>query len=388
METALAVKNVDFYGDNLLAIQENTTKVIYVAINYVLRGVGFNDKQIEYQRDKMVSDKVIAKGTQKFSGTLLKASTGKDMWCISLFKLPLALAKISITPKMQKETPQLANKLEMYQDECADVLAKAFLPQYQKSNDIPNEYKDYIDQRVQQCVTSYIEPLHKEFQHGLNSIHNAFIGVQKALPAINKVLPTNITNSDSNGVESVVDETVLWKRKIYAQADNIVKNSPTLTKNPQVLHSVYTVMRNQYGIVFEQEKREYKEKYGIEHNVSTIDIVADNQKLKSLFESILSDMESNDNTTEQHKQIVNTIIDPIASTINPLIAKRNDKTKGGNKTYRKVYAAMGVVSWEMRRKRYQHVHKLKNIPSKRVLIRNDPKLLKSFCSTVNKMLAE
>lgn len=45
-------------------------------------------------------------------------------------KLPLALAKIEITPKISKDMPYLAEKLEIYQDRCADVLAQAFLPTY------------------------------------------------------------------------------------------------------------------------------------------------------------------------------------------------------------------------------------------------------------------
>ncbi|MFA6843828.1 MAG: hypothetical protein WCR33_05475, partial [Bacilli bacterium] len=227
----------------------------------------------------------------------------------------------------------------------------------------------------------------KEFQIGLNSIHNAFVGVQKALPAVDTYWPVNQSKPKETVSNKTTDPALNWKIQIYSQANRVLKLYPTMTKNQHVLCAVYTIMRNQYGIVFEEEKREYKEKYNIEHHVPTIDIIADNAKLKSLFESILNDMENSNVTVEQRKQIVNTVVDPIASTINPLIAKRNDKTKGGNNTYRKVYAAMGVVSWEMRRKRYQHVHKLKNIPSKRVLIRNDPKLLKSFCSTVNKMLA-
>lgn len=41
--------------------------------------------------------------------------------------LPLALAKINITPKMKREQPELTSKLELYQDKCADVLASVFL---------------------------------------------------------------------------------------------------------------------------------------------------------------------------------------------------------------------------------------------------------------------
>jgi hypothetical protein len=57
-------------------------------------------------------------------------------------KLPLALAKINITPKIQSELPELAERLELYQDRCADALAKEFnvygaAEKDQKSRKIP-----------------------------------------------------------------------------------------------------------------------------------------------------------------------------------------------------------------------------------------------------------
>lgn len=124
----LVVKNVPFCGTELLAIQEKENGKIYVGINSVLRNLGFDDKQIEYRRDKWNADRVLNRGTQKFSGTLLNAGTSKDVWCIEVKKLPLALAKLEITPKMEKDMPELAAKLEEYQDKCAGVLAEAFLP--------------------------------------------------------------------------------------------------------------------------------------------------------------------------------------------------------------------------------------------------------------------
>ena len=51
--TALQVINFDFYGDNLIALQDNATGEIYTAINSVLRGIGFTNKdQIRKRRDK------------------------------------------------------------------------------------------------------------------------------------------------------------------------------------------------------------------------------------------------------------------------------------------------------------------------------------------------
>lgn len=43
--------------------------------------------------------------------------------------VPLWLAKIAITPRMECETPELAARLEQYQLKAKDVLAAAFLPQ-------------------------------------------------------------------------------------------------------------------------------------------------------------------------------------------------------------------------------------------------------------------
>jgi len=124
----LTVKNVGFCGAELLAVQEKETGKIYTGINSILRELGFDEKQIEYRRDKWTADKVLSKGTRKFSGSLLGLYTSQDTWCIEIKRLPLALAKIEITPKMEKEMPELSGKLEKYQDECADVLAAAFLP--------------------------------------------------------------------------------------------------------------------------------------------------------------------------------------------------------------------------------------------------------------------
>ena len=134
--TALQVINFDFYGDNLIALQDNATGEIYTAINSVLRGIGFTDKdQIQKRRDKWINDVVISKGVVKFNiptqEVVAKNDTTlfdeKETYCISQHKLPLALAKINITPKMKQNQPELVSKLELYQDKCADVLASVFI---------------------------------------------------------------------------------------------------------------------------------------------------------------------------------------------------------------------------------------------------------------------
>lgn len=123
----LTVKNVPFCGTGLLAVKEKESGKIYAGVNPILRDLGFDERQIEYRRNKWISDKSISKGVQKFLYPSEKGGV-QEGYCIDIMKLPLALAKLEITPKMEKEMPDLSMKLEEYQDRCADVLAEAFLP--------------------------------------------------------------------------------------------------------------------------------------------------------------------------------------------------------------------------------------------------------------------
>lgn len=125
--TALQVTDFDFYGDSLVAIRDNATGDIYTSITQILRNLGFTEKQNEYQKKKFMKDIVVSKGILKFSGVELNMPSVNEVTCISNSKLPIALTKITITPKMKREQPELSGKLLKYQDKCADVLASVFL---------------------------------------------------------------------------------------------------------------------------------------------------------------------------------------------------------------------------------------------------------------------
>ena len=131
----LEIKKVDFYDSELIGVQEAATGKVFTAINNVLKGIGFDDRQIEHQRNKWKDDEAVSKGVQKFS----YPSEGgtQEAYCIDIMKLPLALAKINITPKIKKENPRLAEMLELYQDKCAEVLAKSF---FRKQTDFIKSY--------------------------------------------------------------------------------------------------------------------------------------------------------------------------------------------------------------------------------------------------------
>ena len=101
LKTALQVTNFNFYGDELIALQDNATGEVYTAINSILRGIGFTERQTKHIHKKWNKDIIISKGVQNF---VLPDKNGinQDTLCISDRKLPIALTKISITPKMKQ----------------------------------------------------------------------------------------------------------------------------------------------------------------------------------------------------------------------------------------------------------------------------------------------
>ena len=93
-------------------------------------GLMFEETQSKSQVEKIRDDIVLQKGSRKFP-TQVKSSNGvvqeREILCIELEFLPLWLAKINITPRMQEYNPEVVEKLIDYQLHAKDVLAEYFL---------------------------------------------------------------------------------------------------------------------------------------------------------------------------------------------------------------------------------------------------------------------
>lgn len=177
--TALQTSTFDFYGDELIALRDNATGEIYTAINSVLKGIGFTDKnQIRKRRDKWINDIVISKGICIFNiptnegvpknGTPMN---NQETYCISQRKLPLALAKINITPTMKKNQPELVSKLELYQDKCADVLASVFIDN-QNMNTLD---MNLLSTTISMAITTALQPINERLRQLEYSQKNRYI---------------------------------------------------------------------------------------------------------------------------------------------------------------------------------------------------------------------
>lgn len=127
----LAVKTVDFMGDGLLAAKDNEG-IIWTGVNSFCRGLGMDKKQKDSQVEKVQNDETLKRGCRKFPAGVFDPNN--ETLALQLDYVPLWLAKISITPNMKENNPELVEKLVNYQLKAKDVLAAAFLPQAQAHN--------------------------------------------------------------------------------------------------------------------------------------------------------------------------------------------------------------------------------------------------------------
>lgn len=124
----LEIKRVPFLGAELMAARDSDGQ-IWAGVRWMCDGIGLSEGQRKRQMNNIVTDPVLAKGG---SNLILPTNGGpQNTMCLKLDFVPLWLAKISITPTMEQETPELAEKLMEYQLRAKDVLAAAFMPNWQ-----------------------------------------------------------------------------------------------------------------------------------------------------------------------------------------------------------------------------------------------------------------
>ena len=297
MKTALQVTNFNFYGDELIALRDNSTGKIYTSINSVLKGIGFTDKdQIRKRRDKWINDVVISKGICLFNiptyDGVAKNDTpinNQETYCISQHKLPIALAKINITPKMKQLQSELASKLELYQDKCADVLASVFIDKKSPS-DISTEL---LAETISNAIILALQPVYEK----LSNIEEQ--SNKKKLPEKKYSRWKTNTFNKLNTLHSYVNE----------HSDENLKLSETI-------HLVIEETEDTYAIEINDYVDTYKSEFDLDTNPYVLDVINRYKDVRDMFSLTLdSIMERLHLIDKSDKSKTRNIFDELASKL-------------------------------------------------------------------------
>jgi hypothetical protein len=378
----LAIKDVEFNGATLRAAQ--IEDIVWVGVKWICDGLGLSEDRGKYERKKIQKDLVLSKGVNFYP--LGTDNANSDVLCLMLEYLPLWLAKISITPTMKKENPELADRLVEYQLKAKDVLAEAFLSKRKeevapavRNNmiQIPiPEAHDYAEEfEILYAKLDDLEEQNQKLYNGMSNMAKLLLDMssrkETQLPE-NKIPAKEISEEDS------------WKQIVYGKAENIVCNS-SFRKTASVLKHIYDYMRQNYGICWEQEAKDYKERNNLSYSPKTIEVVYQNEDLRSIFMAVLTDMEYKAKEAKEEKNK----IDWSDQQILPLVKKYDDHSNGFMATYKKVYTRMeenSRVGWKNLTTRY--INECGGKPTKKDLINTRKSLQKKFKKAIEELMEE
>lgn len=130
---SIETKVIKFEGGELLGVKTSEGK-IYMGVKKAMRDIGLSDGQARRQVEKLNVDIVLNRSVAnlRMLQTEGNRQVERDILCIELDYVPLWLAKISLTPAMQKKNPDAVEKLIAYQLKAKDVLAEAFVSTEEK----------------------------------------------------------------------------------------------------------------------------------------------------------------------------------------------------------------------------------------------------------------
>lgn len=374
----LAIKDIEFNGAMLRAAQDIEGK-IWVGIRWMCQGIGFNDGKVKTERKKIQEDLVLSQG-KKFL-PLGNDNANSDVLCLNLDYVPLWLAKISITPTMQKENPELVQKLITYQLKAKDILAEAFLKKQEpvmtsRSNIVQLEIpgmKDY---------TEDFRELNEKFDQqysDMSKLANIILDLKSEIDILKNNRNYDVCNKNETSKNFVEDDLIKWKQNLYFMMDQLISVGRFAKRN-DCLKYLYKYMTKNYGIVWEQEHKDYVAQNG--NSAPTLDIIYGKDIYRSIFESVLYDLISESEAKENE-----CLTDKI---IAPLIKKYDDKSNAGCVTYKLVYARMDTIkkiSWKNRETRYINKYGSKSA-SKKNIINDSKSLLSIFRMAVKQMTDE
>ncbi|MMZ47192.1 hypothetical protein D1872_88270 [compost metagenome] len=263
-------KMVPFNGAELLGVKANNEKV-YVGVRWVCEGIGLSRGQANNEVSKVQTDIVLKQGARNFVLQKMEFGHGSthEVLTIELDYLPLWLAKISITPNMQVNQPEVADKLVQYQMKAKDVLAEAFLPKDKP----PMTQSELIAYLAQQNVER--EKAEAEHKKRLET-------VEKRLDDTAEILALNPTE---------------WRKKVRSLLNKIAQKRGGHDAYSEVNSESYELLEQRGNCKLGIRQENIKKRMALEgaakskiNAISKLEAIAEDSRLTEIYLAIVKEM--------------------------------------------------------------------------------------------------
>ena len=389
----IVLKNVEFDGALLRAAQ--VENIVWVGVRWVCFGIGLSNGQARRQIENIQKDELLHRGCRKFATGVFDENN--ETLALQLDYLPAWLFKISITPKMKADHPELVEKLIRYQLKAKDVLAQAFLPEISNTPE-RTEIEELKELKELKCVVNGLAVQITDLYNNVSKMGNLLLDMREHKPILTIEQKEKAKDSEVS---------YLWKQKMYEKMDILIELGK-FESRADIMKYIYKYMNRNYGIVWEQEIKDYVDRNNSIKKPSTIDAIYDNEMLRSIFDAVLSDMVGEVGEVREAGEVREVgefreadglkqrkndpVIVPIDDIIKPLIQKNCDLSNAGMATYRSVYRYMDEnysVNWKNLQTRYCKKYGIYGDPrkiSRKKLIETNERLRKKFEQAVNDLL--
>ena len=389
----IVLKNVEFDGALLRAAQ--VENIVWVGVRWVCLGIGLSNGQARRQIENIQKDELLHRGCRKFATGVFDENN--ETLALQLDYLPAWLFKISITPKMKADHPELVEKLIRYQLKAKDVLAQAFLPEISNTPE-RTEIEELKELKELKCVVNGLAVQITDLYNNVSKMGNLLLDMREHKPILTIEQKEKAKDSEVS---------YLWKQKMYEKMDILIELGK-FESRADIMKYIYKYMNRNYGIVWEQEIKDYVDRNNSVKKPSTIEAIYDNEMLRSIFDAVLSDMVGEVGEVREAGEVRevgefreadgikrrknDSVIVPIDDIIKPLIQKNCDLSNAGMATYRSVYRYMDEnysVNWKNLQTRYCKKYGIYGDPrkiSRKKLIEGNEGLRKKFEKAVNDLL--
>lgn len=234
---SIQVKPVDVLGDTIIAAKDDKGQV-WAGVSYFCKALGMNNVQKDTQVDKVKTDKTLNKGYRKFPVGVFDQSN--ETIAIRLDFIPIWLAKISITKRMEQDHPELADKLLNYQLKAKDILAAAFMPKQENIGDVQGQIK-----LLAQGTT--------ELYQRVDAVDSKVDGVKAEIEALRDELP--LFPSEADKIKNAVNKRVI---EILGGKESNAYKDKSLSK--KVFINCYQTLKGNFENIgkYTEIKRKYR----------------------------------------------------------------------------------------------------------------------------------